>query len=1039
MDIRMLGSGVGLALSAQGMEPLPVPPKEQLALSVLLLSPNRPVAVDVIIDHLWGERPPPKARKDLASYMSRVRRRLRDAVGDRARIVARGCTYTLTVDPNTIDLERFRLLRRQATAVAESGDPEHAVRLLQDAEELWPGEALSGLPGDWARRMGEVLAEERMNAQRERIDLELRLGRHPQVLEELYRLVALHPADEALAAQLMTALYRSDRRTDALNLYRRVYTHLRELSATEPGQALRELHQRVLQGDSELAVTPVYRRGGTVPQPNTVPCDIPHFTGREREIESISALRRERDGNLVVAIQGMPGVGKSALAVHVAHRLAARYPDACLHLDLRAHDPVRPHLDAAAALSMLLRMLGIPPARIPQELGKRSAMWRAELAYRRAIVILDDALGPDQVKPLLGGSSAGLVIITTRARFDGTPGVRCVSLGVLPPGEAAELATRLADDDPDPGVIDEVVRLCGGLPLAITLRAGRTRISQRDGLTGMLGGVHRAQKTAGGVHREIDSAFELSYRDLTKEEQLAFRRLGLCPCRDVTAAVAAELCDTTPTRAQTMIDVLLRHHLLQRTAPGRYQFHDLIRVYAHDRARREDPERENRRAITRLLDHYLRTAEAAAQAVRLAQGCSGAAAGQEAASAAADGRQWLGEEWGTVLQLAQYAADHEWKAHCAGFMRVMAEFLDTEGHWEDAAAGHGVALRACREIGDSRGAAQASLDLGFVSFRTGRHNDALIHTENALSLYRSIADKHAEARCLDQIGVVCWASACYREALAHYEEAQAIYRSVDDVKGEADVLGHSGIVHWHLGRYQDSLDLLARALAAYRSIGHRRGEAKALNNMGDVHKHRGYHRDAIQLYQQSLEIFDQITGRQNHAILHNNLGNVHQYKGQFAAALECYRTAMATFQETGDRRNQADIFNSIGTTYLLMGGVDESLIHFQKARKLAEEIKDSYQNVRALVGIADVHGSAGRYTSALDICRQAITIARSIGDLYLEAQAHKRMADTFFYLDGPEAARISWRQAHTLLKQLDLPEAEDLNIRLQALGGVAFL
>ncbi|GAA3093107.1 AfsR/SARP family transcriptional regulator [Streptosporangium carneum] len=1034
-EFRMLALGASLVLHAEGREHVLGPPKEQLILAILLLSPGRTVTVDAIVDHVWAERPPPKARDALASYVSRLRRRLRDALGDKVRIVARGSTYLLAVEAEAVDLHRFRNLRRQAKAILESGDPEHAVRLFRAAEELWPGDALAGLPGAWARRMARTLGEERRDVQRERVELELRMGRHAEVLDELHHLLALHPTDETIAAHLMTALYRSDRRVDALGVYRRIRRDLVTETATEPGQRLRDLHRRILGGDSDLAVTPVYRRGGVKPQPNTLPRDVPHFTGREPEIDAVNAMRRGHSGNLVVAIQGMPGVGKSALGTHIAHALAAHYPDAHLYLDLRAHDPVRPPLDAAAALFALLRMLDVPASRIPRSLGERASVWHAELAYRRTIVVLDDAAGPEQVRPLISASSPGLTLVTSRARFDGVADVRSVSLGVLPASDAVKLVRRLAGEDTEPGKVDEVVRLCGGLPLAITLRAGRITTGPSESAS-LLPGSSGTAHGLDGDNREIDSAFELSYRDLTTRQRLVFRRLGLHPCREATVVVAAVLGDVTVAQAQEVVDVLLRHHLLQEVRPARYRFHDLIRAYARERAWRDDSESENRRAVTRLLDHYRRAVETAVQTLEPGGEAGEADRGDEGESSASPGRRWLEEEWSDVLQLAEYAAAHEWKGHCARLMRLMAGYLDTEGHWEDAAAGHGLALRACRELGDVGGVAQASLDLGFARFRTGWHEEALRHTREALVVYRSIGDRHAEARTLDQIGFISWASARYREALAHHEEAGAIFRAMRDTRGEADALGHSGIVYWHLGRYQGSLDLFGRALAAYRRVGDRRGEAKTLNNMGDVQRHRGYHRDAVELYQESLKIFKEIAGRQNHAILHKNLGDVHQYKGEFASALECYRTAMTTFQETGDRRSKADILNSIGSTYLRMGAPGESMVHFQRAEELADEIADLYEKVRALVGIADVHSAAGAYTPALDVCREALAIARTIGDLYHEAQVHKRMADVFFYLRDSDSARIFWRQALYLFDYLDLLEAEEVRIRLQALGGV---
>ncbi|MFC6086717.1 AfsR/SARP family transcriptional regulator [Sphaerisporangium aureirubrum] len=1010
MEFRLLGPGVGVTLSVDGREYSLGSPIQQFILALLLLEPGRSIAAEAMVDRVWGHWPPPKARGNLSIYISRLRGILRTAVGEAAVIRTHGSTYALEVDSKVVDLSRFRLLKTQATAVAESGDPELAIRLLREAEGVWPGDALAGLPGDWARRMAETLARERAGAVRLRIDLELRLGRHAEVLDELYRLVAVSPVDEVFAAQLMTALYRSDRRGEALRLYLRVHRQLWEENGTGPGDGLRGLHKRILRGDPGLAVTPVYRRGDTEPQPDTLLCDNPDFTGRRPEMDAVRAMRDERQSNLVIALQGRPGVGKTALAVHIAHRFRAGYPDACLYLDLRAHAPALPPLTTAAALHQLLRQLDIPPQRIPSSLDERAAMWRAESAYRRAIVILDDVVGPEQIGPLLGGQSAGLMLITSRAPFDAVPGVRCLTLEAMPGEEAAELAARLMGPGAGPGDVRRVVRHSGGVPLMITLLAG---------------GVATPGPEPGA--EVLDAGL-----DLGAEEELAFRRLGLHPCKEVTVDVAAALCDVPPDRAHALIEALVAHRLLQETGAGRYRFHDLVRGHAHDRARAEDSPGDIRRAVTRLLDHYLCRTRKAADAIRRAD-APGPGLHGSGDPAVAGYRKWMTEEWETVLSLAQYAAEHEWRSHCVELTRAMTEFLDTEGHWEEAAAAHGLAVHVCRETGDRAGVAQASLDLGFVRFRTGRHAEALTHTREALALCQSLGDRRAEARCLDQIGFVLWASAEYREALGYLEEARAIHHAVGDVKGEADALGHGGIVYWHLGRYRDSLDRLSRALELYRRIGDRRAEAKALNNMGDVYKRRGLHRDAVRLYQESMTIFEQIAGRQNHAILHNNLGDVHQYKGRYGDALDCYRKAMTTLQEMGDRRNQADILNSIGKTYLDMNLAGESVIHFEKARGLAAVIRDSYQDLRAQMGIGDVHYMSGRHLEALGVYQQAKAMAQTIEDPYQLAQLYVRMAMTQEYLEGKEAARICWRQAHLLFDELDLPEAEDIDLRLRGL------
>ncbi|WP_203982461.1 AfsR/SARP family transcriptional regulator [Sphaerisporangium rufum] len=1028
-------------------------PQQQIVLASLLLDEGGHVPADILIGRLWGDHPPRKASDNLHSAVSHVRRRLREITGDGVQIVVKGGTYALTLGSAKVDLHQFRRLRRRALAVERSGDPELGIRLLREAERLWPGDALAGLPGAWAGRMAGWLAEERAGARRERIELELSLGRHAEILDELRGLTARHPADEPYAAQLMTALYLAGRRVDALDVYRRTRRHLMDELGTEPGPVLREAHMRVLNGAPDLAATAAGRTADPGSTPNTLPRDIPHFTGRQPEIAAASA---PPDGTRAVVIQGMTGVGKTALAVHLAHRSTGRYPDAALYLDLRAHDPVRPPLDTAAALLELLRMLGVAPAAVPASLGARAVLWQAELAARRAVVVLDDAAGPEQVAPLLGRASSSLVMVTTQARFDGTAGIRRISLGVLPPADAAALTERLAGAGADPGRVDEVVRLCGGLPLAITLCAGRPSPAGpdrecRDGDSparpemsagaGRPGRIarHRAapwDRSIQDALPEVHSAFEISYRTLPEEARAAFRRLGLSPCRDFGEDHAAALFGTTVARARELLGLLLRHHLLQQVGPDHYRFHDLVGAYAYDRAWREDTAAENRRAVTRLLDDRLRMVEAASRAVRRLDERADEGAVESPDPVAV--RRALAGEWGGVLALVQWTAESEvgeWLTYPGRFMRSMAEFLDTEGYWEDARTGHGLALVAARRRRDTAGIARASLDLGFACFRTGCHQEARENTQAAMTLYRSIGDRQAVARCQDRLGVICWATSDYRSALAYHEEAQERYHAVGDAKGRAEALGHQGIVHFHLGNYRDSLDLFTRALALHRHIGDRRGEAKALNNAGDVRKRLGDRREAVRLYRESLRIFQEIDGRQNHAILSGNLGDVRRYEGRYQEALDCYRKAMVTFQQTGDRPNQAEILNSIGSTYLRMGGVDGALVHHQEAQRLAEEIADTYQLLRGMLGVAGVHCATGRYAQARDLGRRAVALARSIGDLYQEARAHRRMADAQLCLGGPEEARISWRLAHGLLSQLGLPQAEEVRVRLQDLGG----
>src|SRR6185437_2261169 len=355
----------------------------------------------------------------------------------RARLVARAHGYLLDVASETIDLYQFRRLCRQAGALAESGDPEHASSLLRDADELWHGQALAGLAGDYMVRMRGSLEEERRTAILQRIELELAAGRHTGHVGELGELLAQYPLDEAVTAAQMKALYRSGRPSDALDLYRDTRIRLIDELGTEPGLMLSELHQRILRGDPRLALTLADQGLGQSSQPDTLPPDIGDFVGRKAEIKQLTS---EHDSTPRVAvIKGMPGVGKTALAVHAARSAGEAYPDGTLYLCFHSQDPAHPPLDAAGALHRLLQMLAIPADRIPAETGKRAALWHAQLARRRAVVVLDDVAEADQIRAILPRESECLILITSRRGLSTLNDTRMLTLGVLSARDAITL------------------------------------------------------------------------------------------------------------------------------------------------------------------------------------------------------------------------------------------------------------------------------------------------------------------------------------------------------------------------------------------------------------------------------------------------------------------------------------------------------------------------------------------------------------------------------------------------------------------------
>ena len=1011
-------------------------------LAMLLLTPRALVPVETLIDRLWDTQPPAKARDSLSVYVARLRASLRQAVGDDVRLVGRAQAYLLEVDPETVDVHQFRRLRRQADALAASGDYEQAAGLLREADGLWRGQALAGIGGDWAARMRDALEEERRAAILERVGCELELGQHADLVGELRQMLVQYPSDETLVAHQMTALCRSGRPADALGLYRETRGRLVEEQGTEPGAMLSELHQRILGRDPGLAVRPSGRRPAGAAPPDTLPPETAEFVGRDQELASLTGEQGGIPG--IAVIEGMPGVGKTALAVRAARLVSGQYPDGLLYLNLHSHDPGSPSLDPAEALYRLLQMLSVPAAQIPETIGERTALWRAHLSRRRAVVILDDAAGHDQIGPLLPVTSRCLILITTRRRLPDFGRGRSLTIGVLPAGEAITLFRRIIGESraADADQIAAAVELCGRLPLAIQLTAGRIAQEGPAGLSGLIDELSHSPAQLGdtGVAApEVTAAFDLSYRALEPDHQQIFRRLGISPCAGFSLPAAAALGGCTLAEAEKAVAALLDYHLLTQAPGGQFRFHDLIHGYAATRATGDAPGTGQRQAMSRLLDYYLHTTGRADWVLhplrRRARGpVAQLPAGSPALGTQEDAAGWLESEWRNILQAARYAGRHEWKSKCADLIDLLTDFMEIRAYWDEAAAAHALALQASRDIADPARIARAALALSAVRQQTGQHEAAIPLAEEATAIYRSLADRSGEAGALDQIGQAHQRTARSREALAYFEEARMLYRAAADPRGVADTLSHSGITCWYLGRFPEAYASMREALSLYRAVSDRPGEAKVHNNLGPVHLSSGYHRDALDAYEKALQIFREIGGPQNEAVLHHNIGSVHRYKGSYSEALAACRRALAIYRDIGDLPHESEVLNDIGAIYQSASCYDEALVHHQRARLIAEDIGNLSQQLIALRMIADVCRGSGRHGEALDHYHAALRLSREIGEPYEEGKILEGIAEAMLDTQRFDTARIALRQALDIFERLDVPEAESVRIRIATMA-----
>jgi DNA-binding SARP family transcriptional activator/tetratricopeptide (TPR) repeat protein len=979
--------------------------RERCLLGILLLGAGAAVPVERLVSLLWDDAPPPAARASLHAHVSRLRRRL-DPGNDGAlgvRLLRRDGGYVAEVPPASTDAGRFHALVDRARALP---DPAERSAGLRQGLALWRGPLLADAASDCLReRIGPQLTEGRLMATELAIEADLAAGRSAEAAAELTALVSAHPLRERLRAQLMLALYRCGRQADALQAFHDARELLAGELGIEPGPELRQMQERILAADPELAAP---ARAAELPghQRSDLPGDIADFTGRETEMRRLlDVLSGDAGAGLAVvisAIDGMAGIGKTALAVHLAHKLAERYPDARLFIDLHAHTADRKPVRPAAALDMLLRALGVPSAKIPREIDERARMWRAELAGRKALVVLDNAASAAQVRPLLPGAPGCLVLITSRRRLTDLEAARSLSLDVLPPGDAAALFTRAADVDhaaADPGAAADVVRLCGYLPLAIRIAAARLR-GRPAWTTGHLAGRLAERESRLGElsvgDRSVAAAFTLSYQDLSPGQQLLFRLLGLVPCPEFGACVAAALCDTSLDQAGRLLEELVDAHLLQEPAPDRYRFHDLLRHHAEALARQTEPDAVRRAAVGRVLDYYLQaTARAMAhvdpRGTQITLGARRETAPTPIPGSRSAALAWLDDEYGNLIAVIGYAGEEGWPNYAWQLPCLLQYFFDIRGHAADWISTHRLALVTVHHLADRQAEAEIRKGLGLAYWILMRCDEALDQHRQSLALYCAAGNRLGEGDALNNLGLVHERLGQYVQARSHYERSLAIRLAAGDGRGRAATLLNLGNVHDRLGRYTVAAEHYRQAMVIFQEIGDQRSEAIVLGNLGMIHERLEQHDDAIRHFRQSLAITAKSGDHRISSHNLTNLGNVFGRLGRHAEAAVQHLQALALARETGDRGAEGEILNNLG----------------------------------------DTRCATGHLTEALALHHQALALAREVRDRHEEARAHHG-AGTALQVSDPGSARQQWAAALAIYRELGVPEADALRDQLES-------
>jgi len=891
--------------------------RQRAVLAVLLLDAGRVVPLDVLIDRVWGDDPPRSVRNLVYGYVARLRALIAGGQDPGVTLSRRSGGYVWQADPDQVDLARFRRLVAQAGLAPD--DDERAGPALSEAIALWRGPALAGLDSPWLNAMRTTLELERTAAAADLGDIRLRRGEHAALSAELAPRAATSPADERLIGQLMLALYRSGRQADALRWYERTRRYLADELGADPCPALRALHEQILRGSTSLIHVPRQAGPAAAPVPRELPADVSAFTGREAELGRLDELLaghrsggRPTPAAVISAVSGTAGVGKTALAVHWAHRTARRFCDGQLYVNLRGYDRDRP-VTAADALAGFLRSLGVPGQDIPPGEDRRAARYRSLLAGKRMLVVLDNASEAEQVRPLLPGSHTCAVVVTSRDALAGLvarDGAARVDLDLLPLAEAVALLTELIGEraGADPDVAAELARQCARLPLALRvaaeLAAARPGVPLTD-LVADLADQQRRLDLFDGTedpHTAVRTVFSWSYQQLSTQAARMFRLLSLHPGPDISAPAAASLAGIAEADARRLLRDLVRAHLIAEHVPGRYAFHDLLRAYAAEQARQPGADADRAAAVGRVLDHYLHTAAGAAllldpamEAVALASRRPAVAAVQLANRGQA--AAWFEEEHQVLLAAVTLATESGSDSHAWQLPWAMTAFLQPRGHWQEWASTQRSALAAATRLGDTAAQALSSRLLANACTGLGDHDQARAHLSHSLALYQRLGDHLGEANAHQNLGVLAQRQERNADALGHAEHALRLYQGIGDRASEAIALNDVGWCHGLLGDYRQARTSCRKALILSAETGHRWLEGAAWDSLGYVEHHAGDLAESAACYQRALSIFRESGSRFHEADTLANLGDTRLAAGELTQAREAWRQALAIFEE----------------------------------------------------------------------------------------------------------------------------------------------
>ncbi|MFI7634025.1 AfsR/SARP family transcriptional regulator [Nonomuraea sp. NPDC049400] len=944
-------------------------PLQRSILGMLLLREGHAVTPNEMIDAVWGEEAPPRALGALRTYVSRLRTVLEPDRPARSRpelLTSIGRGYALRLPDGSLDLVRFERGVQEAESARKAGRLSEAARALRTALSLFEGEPLAGTVGPYAEHQRDRLVERRINVVETLMDVDLELGNHAKIVSELIALTADHPLREKLRAQLMLAYYRCGRQGDALNVFTETREALIDELGIEPGPELAALHQRILAADPTLAAPVPADSGVTeeeqpaeaqeprpvpqLPRPAQLPAAVSDFTGRQELAARLRAQLSTPEGVPLVAISGIGGVGKTALAVHVAHLADDLYPDGQLYADLRGYtdEPTAPE----SALGGFLRALGIPPDVIPAGLQERSALYRSILAERRILVLLDNARDAEQVSPLLPGSPGCAAIVTSRGKLADLPSARLIDLDVMEPGEALSLFASVAGAErvsAEHGAAMDVVAACGFLPLAVRIVASRLAARPSWTIASLVPRLADEQRRLDELrvgNLAVEATFALGYGQVEPPAARAFRLLSLPNGPDVSTGAAAAVLAVSELEAESVLEFLVDASLLEAPAPGRYRFHDLLKLFARRELDKTERPQARTLALRRLLGFYLASAQSAhrlAYEGSMIPGSLVVIGGGRAFSSADEAVAWLTAEgdslFATINQAAAAARTAEQLLPAADLLLAMEPLLESGTHTREFGHATRAVLAAAQGLGDPASELRVRYVLGRVLFAGNRLKEAEEHFRIVYELSTARGEQIVTGEVLNALAVVVGRQRRHVEALELFDSAMRFYRENGVPAGEALVLSYSARDHLGLGRAEDAIAAAQKGLAIFTEIGSGAGTARARYHLGIVLSR---------------------VGRLTEAVHHH---------------AECLAFFRASKQRVWEQR----VCSRLAETFIAAERHPEAVRHAEQALVVSREIGHPYGQALSLTVLGKALHGLGNTMKSLDCLRQAFDIFSRLG------------------------------------------------------------